>query len=178
MVWDVFQPLTQCDLFFLWSSTFIILADECARYKFAAELKDKSFESISECLLLGWFRYFGPPKIFMCDQDGALSGDAFARVCDKFSISRWLAGSDPNNLGKGGKHTTTGLAEKHIDLLKLSMLKMRADCIEQGVDATPSEICAECMMASNTILTWRRHTSFSPHRRHPPGNYQTSTVRL
>ena len=84
----------------------------------------------------------------MCDQEGALAGDAFAHVCDKYRIDRWLAGSDPSNLGRGGKHTTTGLAEKHIDLLKLSMLKMHADCIEQGVVSSPSEICSECMMAS------------------------------
>ena len=72
----------------------------------------------------------------------------------KNHIERWLAGSDPHHLGKGGKHTTTGLAEKHLDLLKLSMLKMHVDCIEQDIVATPSEICAECMMTADTILTY------------------------
>ena len=90
----------------------------------------------------------------LCDQEGALSGDAFAAVCDQIKTDRWLAGSDPHHLGRGGKHTATGLAEKHLDFLKLSMLKMHADCLEQGVVATPSEICSECMMASNTILTY------------------------
>ena len=106
-----FNVVVQADLFFLWDRAFIILVDECTRYKFADELRDKSYEAIYECLSKGWFRYFGPPRIFLCDQEGALASDAFAHVCDKLSIDRWLAGSDPHHLGRGGKHTTTGLAE-------------------------------------------------------------------
>ena len=94
------------------------------------------------------------PRIFLSDQEGALASDAFAALCDAFGIERWLAGSDRGNLGKGGKHTTTGLAEKHIDLLKLAMLKMHADCIEAGAPATPGEIVAECSMAANIILSY------------------------
>ena len=106
-----FNQVVQADLFFLWERVLIIIVDECTRYKFAAELTSKSYEAILECLQLGWFHYFGPPKIFICDQEGALAGDAFAHVCDKYRIDRWLAGSDPQNLGRGGRHTTTGLAE-------------------------------------------------------------------
>ena len=75
-------------------------------------------------------------------------------MCDKLRIDRWLAGSDPGHLGRGGKHTSTGLAEKHIDLQKLAMLNMHADCLEQGVQASPADICDECMMAQNTILSY------------------------
>ena len=148
-----FNHVVQADLFFLWDCCFIILIDECTRYKFADEIPGRSYEAILECLQKGWFRYFGPPRAFLCDQEGALAGDAFAQVCDKYQIDRWLAGSDPGHLGRGGKHTTTGLAEKHIDLLKLSMLKMHVDLLEQGLVATPAEIVAECMMASNMILS-------------------------
>ena len=75
------------------------------------------------------------------------------RLCDKLNIARWLAGSDPGHLGRGGKHTSTGLAEKHIALQELAMLKMHADLLEQGVPASPAEICDECMMAQNVILS-------------------------
>ena len=147
-----FNHVVQADLFFLWDCVFILLVDECTRYKFADVLEDRSQESIRAVRMKGWFRFFGPPKIFLCDQEGALSGDAFAALCDKFKVDRWLAGSDPGHLGRGGKHTSTGLAEKHVDLLKLAMLKMHADCIEDGCPATPDEIVAECMMASNLSL--------------------------
>ena len=131
-----------------------MLVDECVRYKFAAQVNDRTFESLAECLMKGWLRYFGPPRVFLCGQEGALLGDAMGRLCDKFSISRWLAGSDPGHLGRGGKHTSTGLAEKHVELQKLAMLKMHADCLEQGVQASPSDICDECMMAQHTILSY------------------------
>ena len=103
-----FNDVVQADLL-LWGRVFIIVVDECTRYKFAEEIPNRSYDAIQECLQKGWFRYFGPLKIFLCDQEGALSGDAFAHVCDKFYIERWLAGSDPQNLGRGGKHTTTRL---------------------------------------------------------------------
>ena len=77
-----FSHVVQAELFFLWGRVFIIIVDECTRYKFAEELKDRSYESILECLQKGWFRYFGPPRIFLCDQEGALASDAFAHVCD------------------------------------------------------------------------------------------------
>ena len=41
-----------------------------------------------------------------------------------------------------------------MDLIKLAMLKMHADCNEAGLPATPEEIVAECMMASNVILSY------------------------
>ena len=94
-----FNHVVQADLFFLWDRAFIILVDECTRYKFAEEIPNRSYEAILECLMKGWIRYFGPPKILICDQEGALAGDAFAHVCDKFDVERWLAGSDPHHLG-------------------------------------------------------------------------------
>ena len=97
-----FNHVVQCDLFFLWGRVFILFVDECTRYKFADVLDDRSLESIRDTLMKGWFRYFGPPKVFICDQEGALASDAFAALCDKFKIDRWLAGSDPGHLGRGG----------------------------------------------------------------------------
>ena len=39
-----FNHVVQADLFFLWDRIFIILIDECTRYKFADELPSKSYE--------------------------------------------------------------------------------------------------------------------------------------
>ena len=106
----VFNHIVQADFFFLWDHVFILLVDACTRYKFANVLADRSLESIRSVLFAGWFRFFGPPLIFLCDQEGVLAGDTFAVLCDKLSIDRWLAGSDPGHLGRGGKPTATGLA--------------------------------------------------------------------
>ena len=99
---------------FLWGRTFICIVDECIRYKFTDELKDRSYEFIQYCSQKAWLRYFGPSRVFLCDQEGAYAGDPFAHVCDKLKIDRWLAGSDPGHLGRGGKRTSAGIVESAL----------------------------------------------------------------
>ena len=63
----------------------------------------------------------------------------------------------PSTLGRGGKHTATGLAEKHIDLAKLSMLKLKADLQEEGTTGSFfsfSDIAGAVMMAQTRILSY------------------------
>lgn len=93
------------------------------------------------------------PIVFLCDQEGAAASDVFSYVCDKLGIGGWLAGSDPSHLCRGGKRTSTCLAGEQIDLIKLPMLKTHAERVEQCMTAAPSEIVAECMMASSIILS-------------------------
>ena len=107
-----FNHIIQCDLFYLWDSVFILLIDECTRYKLVDVLKSRTYDDISSVFSKGWLRYFGPPRIFLTDQEGALVGEDFGRLCDKYGVERWLAGSDPHHLGRGGKHTANGLAEQ------------------------------------------------------------------
>ena len=97
------------DLFFIFDLTFIMMIDEAIRYKVAALLPDRSASTIMSTLLLHWFRYFGPPKRLKSDQEGGITADEVSLVCDRFSIHRQLSGSDDS-----GKHTSTGLAERHI----------------------------------------------------------------
>ncbi len=42
-----FNHTVQGDAFTLWGVWFILLVDECVRYKFVDELKDKSFATMS-----------------------------------------------------------------------------------------------------------------------------------
>ena len=96
-----FNHIVQCDLFFLWDLIFVLLIDETTRYTFVGHVKSKSFEDLRDCLLQGWFRYVGPPNIFLSDQESSLAGEDFGRLCDKFNVERWLSGSDPHHLGHG-----------------------------------------------------------------------------
>ena len=49
-----FNHVPQCDVFFLWDQTFMLLIDECTRYKSVAWLKSTSFDVIKGELLNGW----------------------------------------------------------------------------------------------------------------------------
>ena len=148
-----FNHKIQLDIFFILGGEFIMIVDELFRYKQAELIKDRSFDTMSATLLESWFRFFGPPRYVTIDQEGALAGAQFAMVCDKFGITRIVAGSDPTHVGQG-KHTKTGLAEKHVDLVKLTMLKIHADCREQSIDISLRDLGREASMAHNLLLTF------------------------
>ena len=88
----------------------------------------KDAASLGKCFLHTWLRYFGPPRVARSDQEGGIKSEEFGKLCDRFSMHRQLACSD----GKG-EHTTTGLAESHIRLIKTSALKCEHQCRHQGL---------------------------------------------
>ena len=69
-------------------------------------------------------------------------------MCDRFGIKRVLAAS-----ALDGKHTLTSDAERHIGLLKVTMLKMHADIVEAGLPVDYDMIAAESSCAHNCLLT-------------------------
>ena len=101
----------------------------------------KDAQSLGKVLLLGWFRYFGPPRVLRSDQEGGIKAEEFAKICDRFSIHRQLGGSDAS-----GKHTTTGLPETHIGLVKGASLKCEHQCRAQGLCVDKEDIVVECAM--------------------------------
>ena len=95
--------------------------------------------------------YFGPPRALCSDQEGGIKADDFALSCDRFSIHRKLAGSD-----KAGQHTTTGLPERHIFLIKSAALKtehqLRSQSLMDILD--PGDVVLECTMSQNFLLEY------------------------
>ena len=83
------------------------------------------------------------------DQEGPLSSDHAGAELERLSIIRRLKGSDPE-----GRHTGTGLVERHIGLTKLAMLKVRAECDIQGLIVEPGGIAYEAAMAQNLVLEY------------------------
>ena len=127
-----------CDIFFVFNKPSPIMVDEAIRYKIVEHLPHRSAETIARCMLRSWFRYFGPPKCIRFDQEGGVRSDDFSVVCDRYSIHRQLAGSDDS-----GKHTTAGLAERHIQLVKASALKCKKTCSKQGLKIEDEDIIFE-----------------------------------
>ena len=128
-----FNERVQCDLFFLWDETFILFIDEHIRYKVTDEMHNKTPEEFHRCLIESWCRFFGPMQFLVSDQEGAITSEMMGSACDRYSIRRILGGSTE-------KHTTTGLVESHIRLLKATALKLKADCDREGLSLTNSMI--------------------------------------
>ena len=51
-------------------------------------------------------------------------------------------------------HTKTGLVERHIGLLKLTMRKLAADALSEGIALSPADLAAEACVAHNVLLTY------------------------
>ena len=64
-------------------------------------------------------------------------------------MHRLLAGSDDS-----GQHTSTGLAEKHIQLIKVASLKTELSCKNQGLHIDKEDIVVESCGCQNTILEY------------------------
>ena len=129
--------------------------DELFKYKQTDVIDDRTFQTLSSVWLQVWIRFFGPPVNFTVDQEGALASTECAMMCDRFNTRRILAGSDPQRGKIGGKHTKTGLAERHIALLKLTILKTWADILSQGLSVTKRDAISESGMAHNALLSFQ-----------------------
>jgi len=151
-----FNDRVMIDLFFLFKRIWLILVDEATRYKVAEYLKNREGTTIMRAILHGWLRYFGPMKQLVSDQEGGVRSDETAITCERFSIHRVLKGSDDT-----GRHTGTGLAERHIQLIKLAALKTERTCVRQGLDVTYEDIVTEVTMGQNSML---EYGGYSPNQ--------------
>ena len=127
-----FNDFVVVDLFYLWDKIWLMAIDEATRYKIAAFLKDKYGRTIMRALLRDWIRYFGPMKHLVSDQEGGIAAEDFGLTVERYSITLLLKGSDP-----AGRHTGTGLAEKHIHLTKAAALKLKSKCQRQNESDSP-----------------------------------------
>ena len=148
-----FNHMVQADSFEALGDSYLLLVDELYQFKSGEQLDDQSYDSYAWAAISSWIRFFGPPACITSDQGGALASDDFAAFCDKYNINRILAGSDPSHGGtKGAKHTKTGLVEKHVDLTRLTMLKLHAYMQELGIEVLDKRILFYETCCSHNIL--------------------------
>ena len=112
-----FNEIVQHDLFFLFGQTFMLLIDECIKYKMGDHIIDKRGPTKVRALYKLWIRVWGPPQNLLSDQEGGLLSNECTRMFVKLNINRLLVGT--------GGSTTKGLVERHIALTKTAMLKLQ-----------------------------------------------------
>ena len=146
-----FNGLVQMDVFQFRDHLFMLVIDEATRYKVATSCPGRYLKDLLGTLMKCWIRYFGPMKVFVTDQESALmtikAGEEFQRV----GMERRPAGTTTKKQGQ--MHTTTGLVERHIDLVKMSMLKIQAESGRYGIGFEMEELAAEAAMSMSQNLT-------------------------
>ena len=147
-----FNDIISIDLFFMWGKSWMLILDDCTRYKQCGEVDGKDGRTLLRALLYLWMRIFGPPRTLVSDQEGGIMSDLAGRELERFSIVRRPKGSER------GKHTGTGGPERHVQLTKLSMLKIRAECDRQGLQVPEEDMAYEAAMAQNLVLEYGRVT--------------------
>ena len=109
------------------------------RYKAAAPVENEEVPTISQAVYRLWVRTFWPMKYLICDQGGAFASVGFGICLDKWGVERILGGAET---GIVGKHTKTGLVERHAGLLKLTMRKLAADALMEGIELSAEDLAA------------------------------------
>ena len=127
-----FNEVIQVDFFQWRSGLFICIVDEATRYKVAGRL------------------YFGPSKRIVCDQEGALMSQEAAPEFDRLGVECVPMGATSG--AAGTKRTGTGMVERHVGLLKMTMAKCATEAARFSITPEPEELAAEAFMAHNLTL--------------------------
>ena len=146
-----FNDLVQTDIFHFQDEIYLITVDEATRYKIATKCTGRFLKDILSALMTSWIRFFGPMRVLVTDQESSLMTVAAGEELQRLGIERRPAGTTSGKQGQ--RHTTTGLVEKHIDLIKLTMVKIQAEASRWGIEVQGEELAAEASMAQSTTMS-------------------------
>ena len=147
-----FGDEVEMDIFFLWDKAFCLMVDVATRYKVAFLMPSRDAEDLLPGIYANWVRFFGPMRVLTSDQEPALMSSAVAIECERLGITRNPKGTTAGEAGK--QHTGTGLIERHVELIKLTMRKMKAECERQGLKCEDDDISMEAAMSHNLCPTY------------------------
>ncbi|CAJ1430110.1 unnamed protein product, partial [Effrenium voratum] len=147
-----FNDSVQIDIFHLNQRQYLLMIDEATRYKVASVITSSEAEELLAVIMELWVRYFGPMKRLVLDQQSSLMSHETGAECERLGITRCPRGTTSGDAGK--KHTGTGLVERHVQLTKLTMLKLYAELTRQGLVPEWKEIALEAAMAHNITLNY------------------------
>ncbi len=146
----------QLDLFQSRGNWFLLLIDEATRFKMRDEVKGEEAEPLMEVIFNSWIYLFGPPSRIVMDQQVALMSHETGAEFERLGITKSPRGT---TAGKGSdQRTGTGLAERHVGLLKLTMWKVKAELNRQGIIVEDSEVAKESSMAHNLTINYNGAT--------------------
>ncbi|CAE7420861.1 RE2 [Symbiodinium natans] len=147
-----FNMRVQIDLYMYKETWILLMVDEATRYKAAAAVKSRELGELLGKLLDHWFFTFGPPQQLVMDQESSLMSHEAGRELERFHVSRIPKGTTSGPAGK--QHTGTGLVERHVGLMEITMQKLEAELNRQGIQIEPHDLAREAAMAHNQSLNY------------------------
>ena len=147
-----FGETLQIDIFHWEGHQFLHIIDEATRFKVCVQIEGQDSDSILGALFNNWMYYFGPPANLVLDQQMSLMGYDTGGECERLGITRRPKGTTQGH--GANQHTGTGIAERHIQLLKHTMFKLKAELERQGLQPDPSDVAREAAMAHNQTINY------------------------
>jgi hypothetical protein len=115
-----FDQFVQQDFVFLFYFSFILMIDECIKWKTGGHLQSKLTKDLIHALLILWIRVWGPMEHVITDQEGGLVSHDATSFFERLQIKRILIGTDGS--------TAKGVVERHIAITKTALLKFNKEC--------------------------------------------------
>ena len=147
-----FNEAVQMDLFYWENRWFMLLVDEATRFKKCGTIEGQESEDLLKAMLELWIYHFGPPERLVLDQQVSLMSHEAGAEFERLSIERKPRGTTAGPAAQ--QHTGTGIVERHVQLVKLTMYKLRAELQRQGLQPADAEIAQESAMAQNLTLSY------------------------
>ena len=133
-----FNHRVQVDLFTHKETWILLNVDEATRYKTAMAVKSREHQELLNSMFDSWFSVFGPPAQLVMDQETSLMGHEAGRELERFCMERVPKGTTAGPAGQ--QHTGTGLVERHVGLMEITMLKLEAELDRQGIAITVNDL--------------------------------------
>lgn len=140
--------------FFNWENTwYMLVLDEATRFKSCCTIEGQHADQLLTALLHCWIYTFGAPGKVIMDQQVSLMGREAGSEFERLNMQRDPKGT---TAGPGAEqHTGTGLVERHVQLMKMTMYKLRAELQRQGMNPQPEELGRESAMAQNITHSYK-----------------------
>ena len=115
-------------------------------------MESREWNVLARAFLQHWIRYFGPPRQLVSDQESSLMGHEAGAEFERFGITRVPKGTTSGDAGR--QHTGTGLIERHVGLMSITMQKLEAELDRANISIELGDLAAEAAMAQNCSLNY------------------------
>ena len=148
--------MVEIDHFQCGGINYLLITDRTFFYKQGSYVRNLTAVEAIRAFTTVWIRYFGPPRYTIVDQGSSLANTEFGAFCAKISSERIVAGiGTASSSARPAEHTHTGTVEKSVDLIRIAMVKIRAEAEENDIALTGEELIAEACAAHNCLLTYK-----------------------
>ena len=149
---SAFNMRVQADLFMYKEKWILLMIDEATRYKAAGHVTSREHQELLNKMFEIWFVTFGAPFQLVLDQESSLMSHEAGKEMERFSVERVPKGTTAGPAAK--QHTGTGLVERHVGLLEITMMKLSAELDRQGLQTSVNDLARECAMSQNMSLNY------------------------